>query len=330
MGNIDLGAWGARRASFATRGVPAYAGISGGRTSAMMAALAGEDVGLIFQNTGREHSNTLDFLNELDNALGHRLVWLEFRMPKVKGARPREFEFAVVNYRTADRSGGPFDGFMQALADYRATRDLAPVAPWALGRLCTAYMKQRVKERYVRSLGVIDYDYFVGLRADEPQRVSKLKARDTKSLTFRMPLATEGIVKSDVLSFWKSQPFDLELEERQGNCTGCFLKDQGDLARVLQEAETDANWWISIQERYDNFGGANFPGYRQLLHEGPIRQSIEASLRGRQEPTNDGSLEDRRFKLVVLQEKRRIKGEIETFSCNCEQAFEDDDGEVAA
>lgn len=99
---------------FASRG-PSFAGISGGATSGMMAALLPHDTVLTFQNTGRELPRTLDFLDELDAALGRRIVWLEFRKPRVKGAAPKDFEYAVVNYHTADRSGRPFEELLEAL-----------------------------------------------------------------------------------------------------------------------------------------------------------------------------------------------------------------------
>lgn len=86
---LNLGRWASFHgaAPFATKGA-AFAGISGGRTSAMMAALLGPEVTLCFENTGREHPKTYDFLHELDGALGGRIVWLEFRKPRIKGAPP--------------------------------------------------------------------------------------------------------------------------------------------------------------------------------------------------------------------------------------------------
>lgn len=124
------------------------------------------------------------------------------------------------------------------------------------------------------------WDTFVGLRADEPNRVAKLAPRSTQRETFRMPLAAAGITKADVLAFWGAQDFDLDIEERQGNCTGCFLKSEGDLARVLAEPETDAAWWVRMAERYPNFGGKRFPGYAQLRREAPVRLAIESAFRG--------------------------------------------------
>jgi 3'-phosphoadenosine 5'-phosphosulfate sulfotransferase (PAPS reductase)/FAD synthetase len=314
-----LGQWAKVREHFASSDVPAFSGVSGGRTSGMMAALHGRDVVLTFQNTGREHAKTYDFLERLDEALGKRLVLLEFRPPKKKGAPPREFRFEIVTHKTLARDGSPFSEFLQGLANYRRIhKGLGPISPWAMQRICTAYMKRRVQQRYIESLGIDTYDSFVGLRADEPERVHRLTARDTQDKTFRCPLYDAGITVDHVREFWNRQPFDLELEPHQGNCTACFLKDQGDLARVLGEEETDAGWWLQLEKRYANFGGQNFPGYAQLLLEREPRLAIERELRAGREPTSSGVLEPKRFRLVVLQEKRRLAGERTTFSCNCE------------
>ncbi len=323
MTGLRLGGWAPKRPLFRTKDVPVVAGISGGRTSAMMAALCDEKATLAFMNTGREHPNTLEYLRELDAVLGGRIVWLEFRKPKVKGAPPRMAEFAVVSYATADRSGRPFEEMLEMLAEFRATKGEGPLAPWARQRLCTAYLKQRVQEHYARSLGLETYEYFVGLRHDEPERVFRIKDRDTQALFARTPLYDAGITKGDVLAFWQAQSFNLRLEEHQGNCTGCFLKDQGDLARVLMEPETDAAWWLRMERTYKDFGGRKFPGYASIALEAPDRLAIERALRAGEMPAQaiGSNIGARRHHLLVLQEKRRLTEARTPFSCSCEQSY---------
>lgn len=333
---------------FAAReGIPGFSGISGGRTSALMAVLHSKNVVFTFQNTGREHEKTYEFLDRLDHALGGRIVWLEWRPPTKHGAPPREFRFEIVNYKKAARNGEPFRGFLQALADFRKKhKGLGPVSPWALSRICTAYMKQRTQENWIKSQGITTFDSFVGLRADEPERVHKLKARDTQDKVFRCPLFESKIVKADILSFWAKQSFNLELEEHQGNCTACFLKDQTDISRVLGEEETDAEWWLELEQDFPRFGGEGFPGYRQLLDERPMRLDIERELRSgaipldvwasltkhqkqRRIKTPEGKEQYRRH-LVILQEKRRLVGMKTSFSCNCEGSDPNVDDRMAA
>lgn len=221
---------------------------------------------------------------------------------------------------------------MQALADYRLlVKDEDPVSPWARSRICTAYMKIRTQDKFAKSeIGEEHFDNFSGLRADEPSRFRRIQQSNKQWKTNRCPLYGAGITKADVLEFWETQSFNLQIEERQGNCSACFLKDQTDLSRVLGEPETDAQWWISIQGRYENFGGATKPAYAQLLAERPFRLEIEELLRigwSRQGAVNRladkwmaiGNLN--RLKLVVAQEDRRLKDGVASFSCSCESAM---------
>lgn len=321
--------------SFAYGGVPSFAGISGGRTSAFMAALLDERVTLCFENTGREHPKTLEFLQRLSDALRRKIIWLEWRPPKRAGAPPREFQFEEVSYETATRTGALFEGMLQALADYRKeAKGLGSVAPWARSRICTAYLKFKTQAAYIRACGVGDNEareQYVGLRADEPARVSRLHSRQTQALSYRTPLFEAGITKQMVNEFWARQPFDLELDhDRQGNCTGCFLKDHADLSRVLGEPETDAAWWEGIARRFPGFGGHSFPGYEQLLAEREPRLAIAEQLRAGTEIVDTGVLPPKRFKQVVTSERKYAAGDRAAFSCMCETADLDETAGIAA
>ena len=351
---------------FAHGGVPSFAGISGGRTSAMMATLLDPKVVLCFENTGREHDATLEFLLRLQDALKRRIFWLEWRPPERKGAPPKEFRFAIVDEKTCVRhdpldssAGGVlFEGLLQALADYRETKGLPPVTPFAGLRLCTAYFKHRTQRAFMRALGVdIDDDQvqYIGVRADEPERVARLKALETRARTYIAPLSPAEITKPKVNQFWSRQPFDLEIDhDRQGNCGACFLKDDADRSRVLGEAWTDADWWIDLQRRYPDFGGRDKASYAQLFTERPTRLAVEAVLKSGVEPVligdevaaakarkaglpilemPDGGLGERRFKLVVRSERRYLAGERAAFSCACESSLgigEDEEDEAGA
>lgn len=75
----------------------AIAGISGGRTSAMMAYLLDPTVVLSFQNTGKEAAATYDFIERLEQDLGRPIYRLEYRAPK-RGEPPRMSTFEVVEH----------------------------------------------------------------------------------------------------------------------------------------------------------------------------------------------------------------------------------------
>jgi len=312
---------------FAFGDAPSFAGISGGRTSAMMAALLDPRVKLCFENTSREHSKTYEFLLRVADALQREIVWLEWRPPLRKGAPPSEFGFAIVDEKTCTRNGDLFDGLLQALKDFRATKGEGPVVPYFSMRICTAYLKHRVQRAYMQSLGIginDDQIQYIGLRYDEPTRIADLRSAETSARHYLTPLADAQIAKLNVNTFWRTQSFDLELEhDRQGNCGGCFLKADADLSRVLGEAETDAAWWIDIQRRYPGFGGKNKYSYEQLLKERSVRLAIEAALRDGKDPAScdDGTLTPNRFKLVVLNEKQYLAEESKSFACACESSI---------
>ncbi len=298
---------------------PQVLGVSFGATSGMMAALSCRSSLLSFQNTGKEDARTYEFGVELADALGRDITWLEYRPPKRRGGRPREASFAVVTPTTADRSGGPFAEMLAALASYRATKGLGPIAPWARSRICTAYLKNRTQAHWLASLGVNQRDEWSGLRRDEPDRVEKWKATSTRAVGHHAPLFDAGITVEHVAEFWSMQSFQLNLPPHRGNCTGCFLKDQSDLSRALDEVG-DVAYWHGLATKYPSFGGRKFHGYQQLASEAPLRRSIEAALRADKKPANDGTMMPRRFQLVVIQERKRIAGEVPSFSCNCEGA----------
>ena len=316
---IRLGKWAEKRPLFTGVDRPVIAGISGGATSAMMAALTSTDALLCFQNTGKEDNATYVFLEQLEEHLGRKIVWLEYRPPAQKGAPPCESRWAEVTSRTADRAGAPFEMLLAALKEYRATKGKGPIAPWARSRLCTTYLKTRVARRYVSDHKWERWDELVGLRADEPARVEKLRSGVSANIGRRAPLSEANVTKADVHMFWSQQDFQLQLPSYRGNCTGCFLKDQADLSRSLDE-NGDAAWWTKLSVEYPGFGGRRFAGYAQLHREAPVRREIEQALREGHSVKKPTWLDERRFALVVIQERKRLAGEVQPFSCACEGA----------
>lgn len=232
---------------------PTGAGISGGRTSGMMHALT------LAANPG----------------VPRALRWLEFRPPETLGDPPRMARTADVTFETAHRGGQIFESVLRTLAEYRAfVKDEGPVAPHASMRLCTSYMKLKTIHRAVREqFNHEDYTYMVGLRADEPSRVASMARQSSNVCTFRMPLADAGITKAMVNAFWREQPFDLELEEPRGNCSLCFLKDEGDLAMLMLEDEEQTQEWIDLQDRYGDFRRGS-TSMRTIFAEARVRLQV--------------------------------------------------------
>lgn len=223
---------------------------------------------------------------------------------------------------------------LETLNNFRATKGKGPIAPWWRSRICTTYLKTRTARTYVEKVSDWKaWNEYVGLRADEPDRVARLRVGVPRRIGRFAPLSEANITKADVRRFWDAQAFKLGLDPMLGNCTGCFLKDQTDLSRALVFKETDAEWWIRMAKRYPGWGGKNFAGYDRLRWEAPTRIRIEKALRAGKKPESDGRLDAKRFRLVVIQERKRLAGEVQPFACECEgsQALAnlDDDEEDA-
>ena len=216
---------------------------SGGRTSAYMLHQILEANGdlpdrveVTFQNTGREMPQTLDFVQECGERWDVRITWIEYR-----GAAPH---FEIVSHNSASRDGEPFE----ALIEKRK------FLPNQQARFCSTELKVRAAKRYLRSIG---WDYWtncVGIRADERRRLKPEGVNLGDRWTVWQPLAHANVSKHDVALFWRRQAFDLRLENvggttPLGNCDGCFLKSEANIAALTREHPERAAWWERMEAR---------------------------------------------------------------------------------
>jgi 3'-phosphoadenosine 5'-phosphosulfate sulfotransferase (PAPS reductase)/FAD synthetase len=254
--------------------LPAVSDVSGGRTSAMMTkrvieAFGGkqpENLHLLFCNTGKERTETLDFVHEIETRWGLSIVWLEYRY------RDGKHSFDVVDYASASRHGEPFEQVIEARNTYRKSVGKDPMLPNPIMRFCTAELKIRTKRRYMASIGLTDhrkgYHHAIGLRADEWKRVYRLTKSCSSSDECGIavcPLHEAGIVEADVMAFWKQQPFDLQLQSYEGNCDNCFLKAKAKILRLAEERPQDLDWWAKMEDQTGATFRRDRPTYRQLV-----------------------------------------------------------------
>lgn len=249
---------------------------SGGRTSAYMLykvleAHGGklpDDAVVCFANTGKEMPETLDFVKECSERWGVDITWLEYKYDDDPHNR-----FKVVTYETAARNGEPF----AEMIDHNGK----PFLPNPVKRICTVRLKIDPSYRYLKSIGWDEWDNMVGIRADEPRRVSKIRANPSdgrSGITRIMPLADVGVSKSVVGQFWASQPFDLNLPNNNGvtmhgNCDLCFLKPAQQIVALIHEKPERAVWWAEMESKVQAKTGfyadnsrfrKDRPGYAQL------------------------------------------------------------------
>jgi len=226
---------------------------SGGKTSAYMLwkileAYEGElpdDAVVAFQNTGKEREETLDFVHEVETRWGVNIVWLEYFLIEEEagdGLTINKHSFRVVNYERAARDGAPFSAVIKK----------KQYLPNPMSRFCTSELKVKTRDRYLKSIGIKDFDSAVGIRYDEPRRWSKMKIPTRHNANVVMPLVDAKVDHQEVLKFWEAQDFKLELMQHEGNCDLCFLKGKGKIAEILVRRPGLADWWSS--QELNNYG----------------------------------------------------------------------------
>lgn len=207
--------------------------VSAGRTSAYMALKILEakeqrnplldeygDIVLAFANTGLEHEKTYEFLAHLDKYIrakyGQRIHMVEYGgAAYMSGGKKVRNNYVRTDVHNMDREGMPA---IQAAERY------GMFGPGFLH--CTREMKLVP----LRQVGGGGYVHAIGIRADEAERV-KLVKDQIYPLVSWWPTT-----KKEVVEFWAGMPFDLEIDERLGNCVFCFKK----------------SWWKLVQNAKDH------------------------------------------------------------------------------
>lgn len=254
---------------------PAQICFSGGRSSGkMLYEILDANNGLpansivTFQNTGKEAPQTLDFVQEVSHHWNVPITWIEWNGFIPPGRN--KCMFKLVDYSTASRNGEPFALLIDALG----------YLPNPTQRLCTANLKVKAGEAFMRSQGYESWDNVMGIRADEPRRLARLRTpgRDNSGGEPVMPLAEAKVTKRMVGDFWRKQPFDLNLHNdngvtSEGNCDLCFLKGKNQVLSLIRKNPTAAQWWIEQEQKISKIGAsgdcARFrkdrPTYKQML-----------------------------------------------------------------
>lgn len=235
---------------------PAVISFSGGRTSGYMLRQVLDvglqpDVHVLFANTGVEREETLRFVHEIEMRWDVPVYWVQ---------RRREGDITdieEVTYHTAAREAEPFT---QLITDRKCLPN--PAQRW-----CTQELKLRPMRDWMRGRGHEHWDAAVGIRADEPRRIAKMReANEARSerWTTVLPLVEAGVTVADVMAFWKTQPFDLQLKPYEGNCTICFLKHVNKRERIAKDRPDLAVWWIEQERRTGQFFRQDEPDYATL------------------------------------------------------------------
>ena len=224
---------------------PTCISFSGGRTSAYMlkqvldanGGLPDEAI-ICFANTGKEEEATLEFVRACSANWGVPITWLEYQDAEATADR-----WKVVSFDSASRNGEPFETLIRRRS----------YLPNPVARYCTVELKVRVIHRHLKYIGWTEWNSMLGIRADEQRRLAKIGNQDYGKHEEKIaPLGAAGVTKEMVGKFWREQSFDLRLPNMggvtmHGNCDLCFLKGGNQIASLIAEKPSRADWWARME-----------------------------------------------------------------------------------
>jgi len=216
---------------------------SGGETSAFMAQWLWQnkkldyDMKFIFANTGAENEETLIFIDRCSKFFGFPVVWLESEPIHIerKGTQHR-----VVDFKTASRDGEPFE---RVVKKYGIPNQAFPH--------CTRELKLAPIRSYMKATEWQDAETAIGIRVDEFDRMSA-SAKENR-LVYPL-ISWLPTTKPQINTFWRDQPFRLELKGYQGNCVTCWKKSDAKLYKIAQENPLAFNLFDGLEKQYGEAG----------------------------------------------------------------------------
>ncbi|GAA3721295.1 phosphoadenosine phosphosulfate reductase family protein [Oceanisphaera sediminis] len=188
---------------------------SGGRTSAYLVWLMEQkriherwDVHYIFMDTGAEHPLTYRFVREVVKFWDIPLTVLRVNINPELGRGNGYEVFGAGDIQTHRMP--VMEPFVHTVRKYGT--------PYIGGAFCTDRMKLQPYKKYCDdNFGRGHYTTWIGIRADEPRRLSEKAG-------IRYLAELSDFDKQDVLNWWGEQPFDLQIPEHLGNCVFCIKK----------------------------------------------------------------------------------------------------------
>ena len=226
-----------------------FISFSGGRSSALTTRILVEHYGkdrciILFANTGKENEETYKFVSDCAEKWNYEIIWIEATFEKYDGSKSQRdcIGFKVVNNKTFRRNNIIHQDNTTPFGDMIEAYDMVPNRG---SRFCTEYLKIVPMEKYLQSIGIVNYKTAMGIRFDEPLRVKKHSDK-------LLPLNNYKITKPMVLDFWKKQDFDLQLNEENGNCNLCILKSPRKVKTIIKKNPEVINWFSPIEEKYNS------------------------------------------------------------------------------
>lgn len=196
----------------------AVVSFSGGRTSAYLVWLTknlGMNAKYVFMDTGAEHPKTYEFVRNVARFFGVEVTCLRVDVNPELG---KGNGYSVISIDDIQQDLKPWVKMMEKYG-----------VPYYGGAFCTDRMKLVPFKKYCDdAFGKGNYETWLGIRADEPNRLAKKDG-------IRYPAEISDFEKQDVLDWWSEQAFDLNLDEWLGNCVFCMKKSDLKLAAAQRD-----------------------------------------------------------------------------------------------
>ena len=177
-------------------------------------------------DTGAEHPKTYEFVR---NIVKHWDIPLVCLRTVVYPGMCKGCTYKVVSVDDLDPDLQPWSDMLVKYG-----------SPSAVSPYCTSRMKTEPHDAYCKEM-FGDHEVWLGIREDEPRRL-KRKAG------FSYLADISDFDKQDVIDWWKTQPFDLGIEEHLGNCVFCIKKSELKLALADRDEPEMALQFIGLTE----------------------------------------------------------------------------------
>ena len=258
---------------------------SGGRTSAYLVYLMerarkefGWKVKYLFCDTGVESPQTYVFIRNIVKFWGIDLIVLRAIVNPILGQGNTYQQFQVSDLMNSAVMP-PFQPFLDMMRKYGT--------PSVAGPYCSERMKKDISDLYCKDHFGKNFITWLGMRSDEPRRL-KPKA----GIKYLADLVS--VDKQDILDWWKEQPFDLDLDESEGNCLYCVKKSSSKLALAIKKNPNFYRLWkyyisddsIREKEGYDKNvmyrGKLSLSGIAEMyseMSESDIRDRMRSAKR---------------------------------------------------
>ena len=232
--------------------------VSGGKTSMMMMKLLHNkyrkthNILNVFANTGAEHPETLDFVKRCEDEWGIKIYWVEAKVHKGRIGCTHK----IVTYETASRKQEPFE---EVIKKYGLPNQNYPH--------CNREMKLNpihslAMEYFGAKKRFENYQTAIGIRMDEMDRM--MAKADQNNFIYPM-IQDFKLYKDDVIDFWKSKSWRLNIPEHYGNCLTCFKKSKRKLITIAREKP---EWFLPFAEFEDLYSSVKAPKEPRVFFRG--------------------------------------------------------------